>query len=137
MPKEGEEVAATMKDLREVETSLTSLVDKSMDELRDLIAKLASVQASAPSASSALVDNSSENVAKENEEVEEGEGEGKGGESKNKLPKKDSPSKGKGGKEDYHTVPPPSYTPDPLIPHPHINNIGVPPKIDASSSFSQ
>ena len=70
MSDEGEEVAATMKDLREVETSLTSLVDKRMDELRDLIEKLASVQASTPSASSAPGDNSSENVAKENEEVE-------------------------------------------------------------------
>ena len=75
MPDKGEEVAATMKDLREVETSLISLVDKRMYELRDLIAKLASVQASTPSASSAPVDNSSENVGKEDKEVEEGEGE--------------------------------------------------------------
>ena len=116
MLDEGEEVAATMKDLREVETSLTSLMDKRMDELRDLIAKLASAQASTPSASSSPVDNSTENAAKEDEEVEEGEGDGKGSEAKNELPKKASPSKGKDGKEDYHTVPPPQFTPDPLTP---------------------
>ena len=52
MPGEGEDVAATMKDLKEVQTSLTSLVDKRMDELRELIAQLASAQAAAPSASS-------------------------------------------------------------------------------------
>ena len=59
-----EEVAATMKDLKEMETSLTSIVDKRMDELREMIAKLASMQASTPSASSAPGDNSLENVAK-------------------------------------------------------------------------
>ena len=84
MPEEGEEVAATMKDLREVETSLTSLVDKRMDELRDLITKLASVQASTPSTSSAPSDNSSEKVNVEDEGVGECEGEGKEGGDKDK-----------------------------------------------------
>ena len=138
MPEEGEEVAATMKDLKKLQASLTSTVDKRMDELRELIAQIASAQASAPSASSAPNDNSSEKVNVEDDGVGEGEGEGKesGDKDKNKIPKKPPPSNGKGEKEDYHAVPP-NYTPDPLIPNPHINNIGVPPKIDAISTFSQ
>ena len=37
-------VAATMKDLKELQTSLTSSMDTRMDELRELIAKCASHQ---------------------------------------------------------------------------------------------
>ena len=67
MAEGGEEVAATMKDIKELETSLTSVMDKHMDELREMIAKLMSTQASTPSASSAPGDNSSEKVASEDE----------------------------------------------------------------------
>ena len=119
-----EEVAATMKDLKEMQTSLTSIVDKRMDELRELIAQLASTQASTLSASNAPSDHSLEKVNVEEDGVDEGEGEGKESgdkdKDKNKIPKKPPPSNGKGEKEDYHAVPP-SYTPDPLISHPHIN----------------
>ena len=112
-----------------------------MDELREMVAQLASAQAAAPSSSSAPRNNSSEKVNVEEEEVDEGEREGEGDgdkeKDKGKISKKAPSSNGKGDKEEYHAVPPPSYTPDPLIPHPHINNIGVPPKIEASSSFSQ
>ena len=58
------------------------------------------------------------------------------GDKKNHTPKEKPSSQGNGSKEEFHAVPP-SYSPDPPIPHPHINNIGVPPKIDASSSFTQ
>ena len=140
MPEEGEDVAATMKDLKEVQTSLKSLVDTRMDELCELIAQLGSARAAAPPASSAPHDDSSENVNGEDDEADEGEtgtkGDGDKENEKAKIPKKSSSSNGKGKEEDYHAVPP-NYTPDPLVPHPHINNIGVPPKIDASSSFSQ
>ena len=34
MAIEGEEVAATMKDIKEMETSLKSAMDKRMDEMR-------------------------------------------------------------------------------------------------------
>ena len=89
----NEDVVATMKDLKEMQTSLTSIVDKRMDELRELIAQLASAQASTPSASSAPSDNSSEKVNVEDEGVGEGEGEGKesGDKDKNKIPKKPPP----------------------------------------------
>ena len=132
-----EDVPATMKYLKEMQTSLTSLVDSRMTELRELIAQLASAKATDMSGSSSPGDNSSEKVNVENDEVGEDEGEGKesGDKDKTKIPKKPPPSNGKGEKEDYYAVPQ-NYTPDPLIPHPHINNIGIPPKIDASSSFS-
>ena len=50
---------------------------------------------------------------------------------------KRSPAKqDKDGKEEYHEVPH-WYSPNPTIPHPHINHRGDPPKISATSSFSQ
>ena len=53
----------------------------------------------------------------EDKEVDEGEGDRKesGEKDKGKIPKKPPSSNGKGEKEEYHSVPPPSYTPDPLI----------------------
>ena len=136
MPGEGDDVATTMKDLNELKGSLTSLVDTRMDELRELIAQLGSAQATTPPASSAHNDNSSENVNVEDEEADNGETGTKGDDDKAneipKPPKNSSSSDGKGKEGDYHAVPP-QYTPDPPVPHPHINNIGVPPRIDASS----
>ena len=46
-----------------------------------------------------------------------------------------SASKKGSGKEDYSEVPH-LYSPDPPMPHPHINNRGDPPKLNASS-FNQ
>ena len=73
MAGEGDEAAATMKDLKEVQTTLTSLMDTRMNELRGLIAQLRNAPAAAPGASSAPHDNSSENVNEEDEEANEGE----------------------------------------------------------------
>jgi hypothetical protein len=129
-------VAATMKDLKEMETSLNSNMDKRMDELHNLIAKLASAQASNPSASSVPGGHSSEKPPLDHEGAE-GENEpNKEGEGQKEKDKASSSSQGKDGKEEYHTVPP-FYSPDPPIPHPHINNIGFPHKIDTCSSFTQ
>ena len=131
-----EDAQATMKDLKEMQASLTSLVDSRMDELRELIAQLASAKAS-PSASSPHGGNSSqEHVNVENEDEDGGDEGNSEGDKKNHTPKEQPSSQGKSSKEEFHAVPP-SYSPDPPIPHPHINNIGVPPKIDASSSFTQ
>ena len=105
-------------------------------ELRELLSKLASTKA-APSASSPPGENSSsEHVNVENEEEDGGKGEQSEGEKKDTSPKKNPSSNEKGSKEEFHVLPP-FYSPDRPIPHPHINNIRVPPKIDASSSFSQ
>ena len=52
------DVPATMKDLKEMHTSLTSLMDSRMDELRELLSKFPSTKA-APSASNPPGDNSS------------------------------------------------------------------------------
>ena len=135
MADEGEVVAATMKDLKALETTLTSNMDKRMDELRELITKLASVQAATPSSSSITVENSSEENPLENKEADGDKGKDKEGEANvNDLPKKPTLFDGKGDKGGYNAAPPPIYSLDPLIPHPHINNIGAVPKIDASSS---
>ena len=37
MAIEGEEVVATMKDIKELETSLTSAMNARMDEMREMI----------------------------------------------------------------------------------------------------
>ena len=63
-------------------------------------------------------------------------GQSEGDKYKDTSQEKNHSSNGKGSKEEFHAVPP-FYSPYPLIPHPHINNIGVPPMIDASSSFSK
>ena len=47
---------------------------------------------------------------------------------------KESPSKNTNGKEKYSEVPH-IYSPDPPIPHPHINNRGDPPKLISSHFF--
>ena len=73
MANEGEDEPATMKDIKEIETYLTSAMDKRMDEMREMIAKLMSMQASTPSASSAPVDTSSEKINSEDDGVENGE----------------------------------------------------------------
>ena len=73
MGDDGDEVAATMKDLKELKSSLTSLVDTRMDELRELLTKLGSAQATTPPASSAHNDNSSEKVNVEDEEADDGD----------------------------------------------------------------
>ena len=54
-----EDAQATMKDLKEVQASLTSLMDSRMEEWRELITKLGSTKAS-PSASSPHGGNSSQ-----------------------------------------------------------------------------
>ena len=97
-----------------------------MDELRELLSKFTSMKA-APSASRPPGDSSAEHVNVENEDQNGGEGEHSEGDKKNTSPKENPSSHGKGSKEEFHAVPP-SYSPDPSIPHPHINNIGVPPK---------
>ena len=131
-----EDVPATMKDIKEMHTSLTSLMDSRMDELHELFTKFASTKA-APSASSPPGEHtSSEDINVENKDENGGEGEHSEGDKKNTSPKENPSSHGKYSKEEFHAVPS-SYSPDPPIPHPHINNIGVPPKIDASYSFSQ
>ena len=132
MAIEGKEVAATMKDIKELETSLTSAMNARMDEMREMIADLIKAQTTTPSASPTPEESPS---GKKPEE--KGEEEGESG-TKDDPPKKNATPQGKGEKEDYHQAPLGSwYSPDPPIPHPHINHRGDPPKIDASTSFTQ
>ena len=129
MAIEGETIdltaTATMDDLKKMETSLTSSMKAQMNGLREMIAQLMKAKDAAPSTST-----TPETTAPENEEHKEG-----GEETKNESPKPPPPSKDKDGKDDYRDVPH-WYSPDPPIPHPHINHRGDPPKIHASP-FSQ
>ena len=128
---EGEEVAATMKDIKEMETSLTSAMDKRMDEMCGMITNLMKTQVTAPSTSATPEDLSS---GKKPEENEEDGGESENKDTKDQSSKKPPHSNGIDGKEGYHEVPPGSwYSPDPIIPH----DRGGPPKIYASTSFTQ
>ena len=63
MANEGEDEPATMKDIKEIEKSLISAMEKHMDEMREMFMKLMDVQKATPSASSAPGDNSSEKIA--------------------------------------------------------------------------
>ena len=104
-------------------------MEAQMNGLREMIAQLMKAKETAPSTST-----TTETTAPENEEHKDGGGENQNGNegshTKPPLPKPD-----KDGKSGYHEVPH-WYSPDPPIPHPHINHRGDPPKIDATS-FSQ
>ena len=91
-----EKVVPTMEDLKSMETSPTSAMDKRMDEMREMIANLMKSQGTAPSASTPL-----EDPFLEKKPEEEGEGE-----HRDESPKKPASTKGKDGKEEYHEVPP-------------------------------
>src|SRR5664279_3009220 len=114
--------AATMDDLKKMETSLNSSIETRMNELREMIAQLMKAKDTTPS--SPIIPESS---SSDNKKDKEG-----GGEHKSETP---PPKNDKDGKEEYHEVPH-WYSPNPPIPHPHINHRGDPPKINASS-FAQ
>ena len=106
-----EDSQATMKDHKELQTSLTSLMDSNMEELRELLTKLASAKAS-PSASSPHGGTSSqEHVNIENEDENGGDEGHSEADKKNHTPKEQPSSQGKSSKEEFHAVPP-SYSPD-------------------------
>ena len=126
MAIEDEVAAPTMDDLKKMETSLTSSMEKQMNELRDMIAQLMKAKDTAPPSTLG-------SPSPEDKEDKEGDGESQ---TESPPPKWPAPKKGKDGKEEFHEVPH-WYSPNPPIPHPHINHRGDPPKILATSSFSQ
>ena len=104
----------SMDDLKKLETSLTSSMETQMNELREMMAqilKASKVLVSPPpeDSASAVRDKASAKSGEEKAGDEEA--------NKGSLSKKGS------GKEEYHEVPH-WYSPDPPIPHPHINNRG-------------
>ena len=112
----------SMDDLKKLETSLTSSMDTQMKELRDMMAQLLNANKS-PTAPS-LEFNASAAL--------DGVGDGTK-ESPSKIDgTKESPPKIDGGKADYNAVPF-VYSPDPPIPHLHINNRGDLPELNPSS----
>ena len=114
----------TMDDLKSLETTLLKSFEAKMEEMNQMIARLTSSIAPSPSSSEAPTPSSKEkgNTGSKDDDVE--------GEKLN-----GSTSKKGSGKEEYSEVRH-VYSPDPPIPHPHINNRGDPPKLTASS-FNQ
>jgi hypothetical protein len=102
----------TIDEFKTFESSVSS----QMSELREMLAQL--MQAKIPSAPSLLDIPATLNV--ENAGLEEEDAD------KNKTNKDRSSTKGEGKGEFPHW-----YSPDPLIPHPHINNRCDPTKLDA------
>ena len=129
MPPEGQSTPASMADLKTMETSLRSSMDTQFSEIRDMLAKLASTKP--PSDTLPLIEDplhSSSGDSGDGSKKKEGDEE-TDTEIKNSSP---STAKPKSGKPEYHEVSPLGvYSPDPLIPHPRINPLGPPPKLNA------
>ena len=123
----GDPVPATMDDLKGVETNLTSLIDARMSKMLEMIECLTVAKES--SKPSPLEDSDARDGANakplggDEEEDEETK-------KKKEFDKNASGSSLKSGEpKDYHNVP--WLFPDAPVPHPHINNRGEPPKLDA------
>ena len=128
--QEGDGVArgsVTMDDLKRLETTLTSSMETQMREMREMIMQLMSPNRATPPPPSEDPPSSPQAQATAKlvdlKDVDEQSNKG-------------SPSKRGDGKGEYSEVPH-WYSPDPPIPHPHINNRGDPPSLSASSSFVQ
>ena len=109
-PKPG----VTMEDLNNLETSIRSTMDTQMKELREMIAQLLPKGVGSTPPPLEAISSAAQAT---DEEGSDGT--------------KESPSKTASGKEKYSEVPH-IYSPDPPIPHPHINNRGDPPKFNPS-----
>ena len=111
-PESGEPEATIsgvyVDDFKKLEASMGA----QMEELRAMMAQL--LNANMPPAAPSLEANASA--------AQSGDGE---------KPIKDPRPKIDGGKAEHHEVPF-VYSPDPPIPHPHINNRGDPPRLNPS-----
>ena len=124
---EGDAKAATMDDLSKVHAEIKSSMDAQMQEFRNMFLELKRDLATHPSH---RIEDSDLLSAWEKAKAEAAAGE---------TPEKDGdPTKNKNGSTSsqntngtgaYNSVPP-FQSPDPQIPHHHINNIGEPPKIN-------
>jgi hypothetical protein len=112
----------TMDDLKSMESTMSNQIS----ELCEMIVQL--MQAKFPSVPPPPLEIPAplnrEEVGVEDEDADKNKGKDK---------EANSSTKG-GGKGEYHHMP--WYSPNPLVPHPHINNRGDPPKLDALN-FSQ
>ena len=121
----------SIEDFKKLETTLTSSIESQntkMDELREMIMLLMPKKPASPTTTPLEEDPEVplKNPNSVNSEEEEKVGDTDTGSASTKK---------KVGKEEYHEVPH-AYSPNPPIPHPHINNRGDPPKLDASSFIS-
>ena len=126
--EDGGETSNTvsMEDLKNLETSLNSTLGNEIQQLHQLVEQLIrDKETSPPLSPEETPPNPKVNApAKPLEEVV--------GDEHNSI---NSTTKKGDGKEEHHAVPG-WYSPDPPIPHPHINNRGDPPML-AAHSFAQ
>ena len=123
----GDKVGVSTEDLNEVRTSLESSMDTKMSKMEAKLDKL-----------TALIDSIITRVIspKEVEEVEDPSSakakKATVGEEDDpeKLKANSSSPKPKNGDGEYSSVPPFKFA-DPHVNHPHINNVGDPPKVNA------
>ena len=123
----GEKVGVSTEDLNEVRTSLESSMDTKMSSMEAKIDKLAALIDSVitkgiPTKEIEEVEDPSSAEAKKAAVGEEDDPE--------KLKANSSSTKPKNGNGEYSSVPPFKFA-DPHVNHPHINNVGDPPKVNA------
>ena len=122
---------ASMADLTTMETSMRSSMDAQFAEIRDQFAEMRDLIKQLASGKAPPVDIPLEDSANSNDgKTEEDKEKDKGVEENKSSKPSTSSSLPEGGKPGYHAVSH-VYTPDPLIPHPRINPIGPPPKLNA------
>ena len=131
--REGEtppSASVTMDELKEFKDSLTSSMTTEMCELREMIAQLMQAQKAAsppppedPNAADAAAKEAADAKAKAASEAE-----AKAAEDNREGDKPNTSNSNTDGNPDYKEVPH-WYSPNPPVPHPHINNRGDPPKL--------
>ena len=129
---EGDKVAVSVEDLNEVRTSLESSIDTKMSKMETQLDTLTALinnlmnkdkPAVAPSDEVNRALEAAKKAANDEQFTED--------DPENKRDGASTTSQGGGDK--YNKMPPPSsfQSADPPMNHPHINNIGDPPKINA------
>ena len=117
----------SMEDFKKLETTLSSSIESQntkMDELREMIMQLMPKKPAFPTTpceEDPGVTLKDPNSVNSEEEEKVGDTDTVSASTKNNV-----------GKEGYHNVDH-RYSPDPIIPHPHINNRGGPPKLNTSA----
>src|SRR3954468_182515 len=124
----GEHTTVTMDDLNNLGTRLRSTMANEIKQLQKLIEQLVKdkVGSSSPSPQEQLPPSSKENAPASPTDKVVGDNQGNINSSTKRVGEK-------GENHDSHAW----FSPDPPIPHPHVNNRGDPPKLEASTTFAQ
>ena len=121
--------SVSIEDFNRLETLVTTSIeshDSQMKELREMMKLLLPIK---PASASIALDDDTDDPLKGDPKLVES----KDGNSEGETKIDGSPIKRKDG---YNNVAHNYPTPDPIIPHPRINNCGDPPKLDTSAFIS-